>query len=252
MASVYEAMDVELGIPIALKLFTCAETETLVSRFKRELMLARELTHDNIVRVFDIGTHEGQRFMTMELMQGADLRDHMDGPMDPGVARQYLEQACVGLHAAHLRGVIHRDIKPENFFVMHDGCVKVMDFGIARKATATSNLTAEGFTAGTPAYMAPEQIRDFGKVTHQCDVYALGVIAYEMLTGELPFYHEEAMKLMMMHLHDAPPLPSEYVPTIPAGVERVILHALEKDPKDRIKSCAEFADRLAEAFDANE
>jgi serine/threonine-protein kinase len=252
MATVYEAQDMELDAQIALKIFSAnVNDDVLLRRFKRELMLARDLTHENIVRVHDIGTHQGRRFITMELLDGEDLREQMDGPMDVSTAVMYLTQACAGLHAAHMRGVVHRDVKPENFFVTRANIIKVMDFGIAKKLNEERDgryITQEGYTAGTPAYMAPEQIRSFGTVTHQCDVYSLGIIAFEMLTGELPFYHEEPMPLMMMHLHDKPPYPRLIRPEVPEPLQQVILHALAKDPDGRIKTCAELASRLEEAL----
>jgi len=251
MAEVFEVHDKELDIRIALKLFNAdAESEVLLQRFKRELMLARELSHHNIVRVYDIGVHQGRRFITMEMLEGIDLRDLMDEkPLTWGKSLEYLVQACAGLHAAHERGVVHRDIKPENFFVTEDDVIKVMDFGIAKKATATSNITQEGFTAGTPAYMSPDQIRDFGNVTPVSDVYAMGVIAFELLTGDLPFYHDAAMSLMMMHLNDEPPAPTLLEPDLPTELEEIILHALEKDPKKRIQSCEELGKQLQKVLD---
>ena len=125
-----------------------------------------------------------------------------------------------------------------------------MDFGIAKKSTATSNITQEGFTAGTPAYMSLDQIRDFGNVTPVSDVYAMGVIAFEMLTGDFPFYHEAAMSLMMMHLNDEPPAPTLLEPDLPAELEAIILDALEKDPEKRIRSCAELGKRLEAVLDS--
>ncbi|RLB54591.1 MAG: serine/threonine protein kinase, partial [Deltaproteobacteria bacterium] len=152
--------------------------------------------------------------------------------------------ACQGLEMAHAKGVVHRDVKPENFFITSEGVLKVMDFGIAKKTTTGSRLTEEGYTAGTPAYMAPEQIKDFGKVTHRCDIYSLGIIAFELLTGELPFDHEETLPLLMMQLSDAPPAPSMLCAEIPAELEELILQMLEKKADDRPSSCA----ALAEAF----
>jgi eukaryotic-like serine/threonine-protein kinase len=251
MAEVYEAHDQELDLRLALKLFVAdAEGDSLLERFRRELMLSRDLTHENVVRVYDIGVHEERRFISMELLRGTDLRDLMDEtPLTWGQSIGYLIQACRGLHAAHARGIIHRDVKPENFFVTEEGVVKVMDFGIAKKATATSNITQEGFTAGTPAYMSPEQIRDFGNVKPVSDVYAVGIIAYELFTGELPYYHEAAMSLMMMHLHDAPPPPTLLEPDLPEELESIVLDAMAKDPADRTPSCEALAARLQAVLD---
>jgi serine/threonine-protein kinase len=250
LSEVYEVLDLEIDAIIALKLFaSSADSRDILERSRRELMLARELTHENIVRVYDIGQHEGRRFITMEMLDGVDLRELMDDrwPSQTESIR-YLVQACRGLHAAHLRGVVHRDVKPENFFVVSGGQVKVMDFGIAKKATDTDEVPQEGVTAGTPAYMSPEQARDYGGVTPASDVYSLGVVAYELFTGTLPFDSEDVRQLMMMHLRDLPPPPTWVEPEIPSELEDVVLEALAKKPEDRVKSCRAMAERLESAL----
>ncbi len=246
MAAVYEVLDLELEITIALKLFAAdVSNDALLTRFRRELKLTRELQHDNIVRVYDIGVHRGRRFLTMEKLSGTDMRAALSqGALDLVVAIDYLRGACAGLHAAHLRGVIHRDIKPDNFFVTDSGQVKVMDFGIARNVNDARRVTQEGFIAGTPEYMAPEQIMDFGKVTHHCDIYALGIVAFELLTGDVPFLHEESMALLMMHLNNPPPAPSEIRFGIPPELDELVLRTLSKKPQDRIATCEQFGQEL--------
>jgi eukaryotic-like serine/threonine-protein kinase len=250
MAEVYEVLDQELGAIIALKLFTTeVNSPALLARCRRELMLARELNHDNIVRVFDIGLHGERRFITMEMLDGADLRDVMDEAQPTwGESLRYLVQACDGLHAAHLRGVVHRDVKPENFFVTKNDQLKVMDFGIAKKATDTDEIVIDGTTAGTPAYMSPEQIRDYSSVSPMADVYSLGVMAFEMVTGEVPFYTDDARELMMMHIKEPPPPPTILEPDLPAALEEIVLHALEKSVDKRLKTCREMSDRLQEVL----
>jgi len=247
MAEVYEVLDLDLEAIIALKLFhETNDARLLLDRCRRELMLARELTHENIVRVYDIGLHERRRFITMEMLEGTDLRDVMDEvPLTWGQSIRYLIQMCAGLHAAHLKGVVHRDVKPENFFVTKTDQVKVMDFGIAKKATDTDEIPVEGKTAGTPVYMSPEQIKDYGSVTPVSDVYSMGVVAFEMLTGEVPFDSDDAYRLLMMHVNEPAPPPSLLEPELPPALDELVGHALAKRPEDRLRSCREMADRLS-------
>ncbi|MGH7269753.1 MAG: protein kinase domain-containing protein, partial [Polyangiaceae bacterium] len=247
MAAVYRVMDTELGESVAMKIFFQSADAQLISRFKQELTLSRQLAHPNIVRLYDLGTHEGCKFLTMELLVGRDLRAILDEqPIATPRALKYLIAACQGLAVAHERGIIHRDIKPENLFVTTaDDLLKVMDFGIA-KGNRAAGLTAVGFIAGTPAYMSPEQINNFGAVTHLSDLYSLGIIAYEMFTGAVPFDHEELMGLLSMHMTQKPAPPSARNPRIPAELEDIILRLLEKDPARRIQSCRDLASQLAE------
>jgi len=244
-ASVFRAHDLELEETVALKVFTVViDDPDLIRRFKQELSVARQLSHPNIVRLHDIGTHRGFRFLTMELLPGTDLSSVLAKGRPPMVkALDYLVQACLGLQLAHERGIVHRDIKPENFFVTDKGVLKVMDFGIAKSAQAQKRTQA-GFIAGTPPYMSPEQISGFADVKHTADLYSLGIVAYEMFTGELPFMHEEMMPLLMMHLTAAPTHPMERNTKIPPALNDLILRLLEKDPKARIQSCRELADEL--------
>ena len=246
MAAVYRARDLELDESIAIKLFgRGTDDTTLLTRFKQELTLARQISHPNVIRLYDIGTHGAARFITMELLAGVELSTRIQGGRDLLRDLGYLVQACRGLGCVHERGVVHRDLKPENLFVTDDGVVKLMDFGIAkRRATEEEpkgNLTRAGFTAGTPAYMAPEQINDFASVTHLSDLYSLGVIAYYVFTGVLPFDSDNSMAVLMKHLHEPPRPPSEHEPTIPDELEFLILQLLEKEPSRRIQSCQELA-----------
>ncbi|MBX7116828.1 MAG: protein kinase [Myxococcaceae bacterium] len=243
MAIVFCAEDTELGEQVALKLFTLKEDERALARFRQELKLARALAHPNIVRLYDIGVHEGQRFITMELLKGRDMKSFMGKPWPLGQAVDVLVQVCAGLGHAHKAGVIHRDIKPQNLFITHEGQVKVMDFGIA-KGQHTSGMTQAGTVAGTPEYISPEQINAFALVTAATDMYALGVIAYEMFTGVLPFTHEQLMPLLMMHMHNAPPSPRTLNAQMPLELEQLILRLLAKDPGHRIASCDLLAQEL--------
>ncbi len=240
MGIVFQAHDQELSEDIALKIFTQPADEAALARFKQELKLARKLQHANIVRLFDFGVAEGHHFITMELLAGAELRAELGRPMELRRAMSLLMQSCAGLHAAHTQGVVHRDVKPENLFVTTGGTVKVMDFGIAKGQNA-QGMTVSGTVAGTPEYMSPEQINNFSTVTRATDLYSLGVVAYEMFTGEVPFRHAELMPLLMMHLSQLPTPPRQKNPALSETVERIILKCLAKNPAERFPDCRELA-----------
>jgi serine/threonine-protein kinase len=246
MAAVFRATDLDLGGEIALKVFSQAiQDEEAEERFKRELRLSRQLSDPHIVRLFDIGSHLGFRYISMELLIGSDLRKHMRSPLAFAQGLDYLIQACVGLQAAHDVGIIHRDFKPENCFITTSGLVKLMDFGIA-KAQSAPGLTTTGFIAGTPAYISPEQIKDFSNVNFSTDLYALGVVAYEMFTGKVPFSHRQPMTVLMMQMFETPMPPRVHNPDIPQDLEQVVLGLLNKDPARRFPSCRKLAERLEE------
>jgi serine/threonine-protein kinase len=248
-ASVYRALDIELNEPVAIKLFspaTASDLETMVARFKLELSLSRILSHPNIIRLFDLGAQGEWRYLTMELLEGRDLATIINDSGKPVSIEQglrYLEQACAGLHFAHERGVVHRDIKPHNLFVTKGGEVKVMDFGIARKMN-TPGVTVVGTIAGTPEYMSPEQINGFSDVNFSTDLYALGVTAFQMFTGTLPFDHPELTRLLIAQATEAPPRPRTRNPEIPETLEHVMLKLLEKKPADRPANAAELGAML--------
>ncbi|HKB48394.1 MAG TPA: serine/threonine-protein kinase [Ktedonobacterales bacterium] len=245
MASVFRAWDLELEENVALKVFGAQLTsEVLVARFKQELKMSRQLMHPNIIRLYDIGVHEGHRYISMELLVGKSLKERMEKPIEFVAALDFLIQACSGLQAAHDAGVVHRDVKPDNFFVTDDGVLKVMDFGIA-KQYAAPGVTVVGSIAGTPLYMSPEQIGNFSTVTHLTDLYALGICAYEMFTGSLPFTHDELVPLLMMHVNTPPEPPARRNRAIPPELDAAILRLLEKDPTRRFQSCRELGQALS-------
>jgi len=238
---VFRAADDEIGADVALKVFTQAVfDEDTDGRFKRELLLSRQLAHPNVLRLFDTGSHFGLRYLSMELLIGSDLSHILAAARRLPVPRalDYMIQTCGALAAAHNLGIVHRDIKPGNLFVTVNDVLKVMDFGIA-KLQAAPGLTATGFIAGTPGYIAPEQISNFSGVTPAADLYALGVVGYEMLTGGLPFRQRDVMALLTMHLKEAPPPIRPQNPEVPEALERLILGLLEKAPDKRPASCAE-------------
>ncbi len=249
MASVYRARDLELEEEVALKVFTQplggseADLEGL-RRFRQELKLSRSLVHPHVIRVYDIGVHEARRYITMELLRGASLDQLIGAPVEPGLALCLLVQACRGVQAAHQQGVVHRDLKPDNLFVTDEGLVKVMDFGIAKSAHIRGP-TLVGTTAGTPEYMSPEQISDFSAVGPAADQYSLGIVAYELLTGSLPFEHNELVKLFYMHL-ERPPAPiRQHQPDLPAELEVLVARMLSKDPTQRYPDLASLLTELS-------
>jgi len=248
-ASVFKALDLELNEPVAIKVFhpsTEREAETLIARFKLELSLSRSLAHPNITRLFDLGSVGPWRYLTMELLEGGDLLQKLDqarGPLPFREGFSWLEQTCLGLQAAHERDVVHRDIKPQNIFVTHEGVVKLMDFGIARKRTAVG-VTMNGMIGGTPEYMSPEQINSFSDVTFATDLYALGITAYQLFTGKLPFDFPELTRVLVAQSAETPVSPRVHNPQIPELLERLILHMVEKDPGKRPESAAWVAQQF--------
>ena len=247
MGAVFRATDFELGEQVAIKVMSApANNERWLQRFRQELKLTRRLAHPNIVRVYDIGVHENARYITMELLEGADLRNYQARRVARQTAIALVEQAAAGLAAAHAQGVVHRDVKPENLFVTQGGTVKVMDFGIAR-GRDDGGINETGLIAGTASYMAPEQATDFASAGPAADLYGLGIVAYELFCGRPPFRHADVHALLHLHATAQPPPPSTYEPSIPAAVELELLRAIEKRPEARHAGCVAFAEALREA-----
>ncbi len=249
MATVYSARDLELDEFVALKVFgtelvTQESLNDAVERFRQELKLCRKLRHPNIIQVYDIGIHAGHRYFTMELLHGHSLERFLGQPVDLEWGLDCLTQAGAALHSAHEMGIVHRDVKPENLFVTDSGLIKVMDFGIAKSAYQPGK-TQVGTFAGTPEYMAPEQISDFSAVGPAADQYALGCVAYEMFTGQVPFSHPDMMPLLMMHIERQPEPPRSLNPDLPTDLDTVILKMMAKRPADRFESLQHVADTIA-------
>ena len=243
-SAIFKALDTILGDHIALKAFLQPiPDESADRRIRRELRMARELTHQNIVRVHELGSHQGFRYITMELLQGVDLRDKMIAGLPMAKGLDYLIQICDGLGAAHEKGIVHRDIKPENCFITNTDVVKILDFGIA-KVVSAPGVTASGAILGTPAYISPEQITDYSGVTHRADLYSLGMVAYEVLAQRTPFGMPDLMTLIRMHMDVVPHSPREYNPAIPEALAKTIMKLLEKDPRKRHEDCAELKSEL--------
>ena len=254
MAVVYRVMDLELEEEVALKLFTRrTEDERAVARFKQEMRIARRLSHPNIVRTYEFGTWRKVYFITMEMLEGSDLEQVIEqrrGTLPVGLAVRLFRQALDGLGAAHKEGIVHRDVKPANMFVLRGAKdLKLMDFGIAKAADATSGHTATGSVVGTPAFIPPERLRgktDFGAAG---DLYAMGVVMYRALTGVLPFVGTDVASLFMQVLEKEPAAPSSLNRDLSRGIDGVVMRLMAKDPRDRYQSCDEAHAALQSAWD---
>jgi serine/threonine-protein kinase len=261
MGVVYEAEHVALGKHVALKLLRDDFTrkQDLVERFKQEARSASIIGHENIIDVSDFGEMPGGGiFFAMEMLRGEDLADVLKREGRLPLQRTYriVGQICRALHAAHQKGIIHRDLKPENVFLVTRGeqqdFVKVLDFGIAKMTTLDGEgrrLTQTGVIFGTPEYMAPEQARG-QRLDHRADVYAVGVMTYEMLAGRVPFTGESFMAVLTKHMFDAVPTFAEAAPetAIPSSVEAVVRRALSKERDDRYSTMVEFIEDLTRAM----
>src|SRR6059058_2924637 len=234
MADVYLAEDQELGRRVALKLLDerHASDEQFVERFRREAQSAAGLNHPNIVSIFDRGRAEGTYYIAMEYLDGRTLKELLvrNGPTPIPIAIDYARQILGALSFAHKNGIVHRDIKPHNVVVGPDGRLKVTDFGIAR--SGASQMTEVGSIIGTAQYLSPEQARG-SPVDQTSDLYSVGVVLYELLTGQVPFTGETPLEIAMKHLSEVPKPPSELRPEVPHDLDLVVLRALAKDPADR-------------------
>ncbi len=249
MASVYRAQDEILGRPVAVKLLHSGLTgdATFLERFRKEAHSVANLTHQNIVTVHDIGQDNDQYYIVMELVDGRTLkqviRQQIGGqPLPINRALDLTIKICAGLGYAHRSGIVHCDVKPQNVLVRRDDRVKVTDFGIARAMTeATSH---DGQVWGTPQYFAPEQA--MGKpATPASDVYAIGIILFELLTGQLPFTAESHTALALKHINETPPSISDFNPTVPRQMSHLVNKALAKNPQDRFRTAGQFGQILS-------
>ena len=242
MGEVFRAHDAVLAREVAVKVLhrSLAGDQSFVDRFRREARSAANLTHPNIVAVYDWGAVDGIYYMVMEYVRGRGVRDLMNalGRLEPAQTAEVLRQTLLALEVAHRQGIVHRDIKPENILVTTDGVVKVADFGLAR-AYADGRVTQDGTVTGTVQYLAPEQIRG-EPADPRSDLYSLGIVAYEMVTGRLPFTGETAMAIAYKHLSDRVPKPSAAVPSLPADLDAFVASATERDRELRPESATEM------------
>ncbi len=262
MAEVYQAVHLQLGSQVALKLPLGRHTTAVGgARLLREAQVAASLDPERVVRVYDIGTlEEGTPFIVLEYLAGKTLAEALSdsGRFPVKMAAHYVFEACLGLSEAHRRGIVHRDVKPSNLFVevRPDGSekLKILDFGIAsiRAAAAhgdeVTTLTDSSVPIGSPPYMAPEQLRGVTDIDARCDVWALGVTLYQLVSGALPF-RGSATALIASIVSDPPPSLRSFDREIPADLERVVLRCLSKDAKDRYASASELAEALRPFLD---
>src|SRR5437762_3098741 len=254
MCEVYRARDTRLGRDVAVKVLPEAYSENAerLSRFEQEACAAGALNHPNILVIYDVGKDNGAPYVVSELLEGETLREKLDGaPLPQRKAIDYGLQIANGLAAAHEKGIVHRDLKPENLFVTDDGRLKILDFGLAKLTEIVNTesqsdiptrrvATDPGAVMGTAGYMAPEQVRG-QKVDHRADIFSFGCILYEMLTGTKAFRGESAADTMSAILREDPTDLSTSNGNISPGLERVVLHCLEKNPAERFQSARDLA-----------
>ncbi len=246
MGAVYKARDTELDRFVAVKVIRpeLAGRPEILQRFKQELILARKVTHRNVIRIFDLGEADGIKFITMEFIEGEDLKSVIarNGKLPPERAISIIQQVCLALEAAHAEGVIHRDLKPQNVMVDHHDRAWVMDFGIAR-SIEFGGMTQTGALIGTPEYMSPEQVRG-EHVDARSDLFTLGIIFQEILTGTLPYQAETAMASMFKRTKERAVPVRQMDPAVPQHISDVVSKCLEIVPQDRYQTARELYDAL--------
>ena len=247
MGKVYRALDAKVGEEIAIKLIKpeIAADKTAIERFKNELKIARKIVHKNVGRVYDLNEEKGAYYFTMEYVRGEDLKAFIQssGQMAVGTSLRIARQVAEGLAEAHALGIVHRDLKPSNIMIDRHGNARIMDFGIARLAGA-KGVTGGNVMIGTPEYMSPEQVegREAGFAS---DVYSLGIVLFEMLTGRPPFEGDTALSVAVKQKSEAPPDPRTLNSQVPEGLARLVLKCLDKAKERRYQTAAELLPALA-------
>ncbi len=250
MAAVYKAYQPSMDRYVALKVLPrhFASDPEFIGRFSQEAKVIANLQHPHILPVHDFGESDGYSYLAMRFIEGGTLTDWLkeNGPLSLEKIRSIMTQVGGALDYAHAQGVIHRDIKPSNILVDQWGNCLLTDFGLAKMAASTAHLTQTGGILGTPSYMSPEQ--GLGKkIDHRSDIYSLGVVLYQMAIGRLPYQAETPMAVVIKHIHDPLPPPSQFQPDFSEGLERVILKSLAKSPEDRFESAGEMVKALKSA-----
>jgi hypothetical protein len=251
MARVHKGLDRQLKRPVAVKVLAPPfdQDKSFVERFRREAHAAARLNHPNIVAVYDSGSDDGTHYIVTELVDGETLADLLqrEGALPPERVAEISRQICHALEAAHERGVVHRDVKPGNVMITPEGRVKVVDFGIARAAGAES-VTRTGLVMGSASYLSPEQARG-EPGDERSDIYSLGCVIYQMLTGRPPFVAENSISALYQHVNEPVEAPSSIRP-VPPALEETVLRALEKEPTRRFGSVKELEDALEESTES--
>ena len=251
MAIVYKAMDDLLGRHVAIKILReeYKENEEFIRRFKVESQAAASLSHQNIVQIYDVGEEDGIHYIVMELLEGETLKSYMKSKQKLSFkeALNFSMQICRALEHAHSKHVVHRDIKPHNIVLTESGKIKVADFGIARAANNNTTVDSITHAVGSAHYLSPEQARG-GYTDHKSDIYSLGVVMYEMFTGQLPFDAEESISIVMQHIHEDAPLPSYINPDIPEGIEAIIMRAMSKEQRLRYENASQILEDLVTVY----
>ena len=247
MGKVYKVVDKEINEKIALKILKpeISLDEKIIERFRNELKLARKISHPNVCRMYDLSKEKGMYFITMEYISGEDLKSTVSrvGQLSVGKTMAIARQICKGLAEAHKMGVVHRDLKPHNIIIDRDGDVRILDFGIAH-SMKTQGITESGVMIGTPEYMSPEQA--VGEESDErSDIYSLGVIMFELLTGIVPFKAETAVGVAIKQKMETPPSPKAFNQQIPDEVNRMVLRCLEKDKERRYQKVEEVLDEIS-------
>lgn len=244
MATVYKAFDTSLDRYVAIKVIVSSQqsSSNFLKRFEREARALARLSYPNIVNVHDYGEEDGIPYLVMEYLPGGTLKEMMGQPMHYADAARLLAPIARALEYAHSQNIIHRDVKPANILMTASGQPMLSDFGIAKMLSEEQNtaLTGVGVGIGTPEYMAPEQGRGL-EVDHRADIYALGVMLYELITGRKPYRADTPMAVIIKHIQEPIPQARAYVPNLPEMVERILSHAMSKEPENRYQSMKEFA-----------
>jgi serine/threonine protein kinase len=253
MGTVYLATDVALDREVAVKILAkqLATDQELLTRFEREAKMMAKLEHPNIVPVYAVGRHDDRPFIVMKMLEGQTLSQLLrdKGALSVDETLAMAKQVAAGLQFIHEKGFVHRDIKASNIFIAPDGHATILDFGILRSREGQDNLTRTGMVMGTPQYMSPEQALGVRGVDHRSDLYALAVLAYECLTGTLPFDGDNELSIIQMQAHMPPPDLLQRAPWVPKPLADVVVRALSKRPEDRYPSANELFQALATARD---